>query len=157
MTPNTPSQQLALAMFADLGFEDVKVADAPSDIGFHKSKGLVAIQDLSLVGRRAINALHFIAAEAPRKDSWDVDLGYFKWLSAFSGSRNDKHLKDALREAQKAAIVLNIIDAVDSRKDAVISVPLLSTFVMARGRFVVRGGIPTVVGRFSPPPPHRSP
>lgn len=29
--------------------------------------------------------------------------------------------------------------------------------VMARGRFVVRGGIPTVVGRFSPTPPHRSP
>lgn len=134
MTPNTPSQQLALAMFADLGLEDVKVADAPSDIGFHKSKELVAIQDLSLVGRRAINALHFIAAEAPTKLAWDVDLGYFKWLAAFSGSRNDKHLKDALREAQKAAIVINIVDAVDSRKDAFISVPMLGTFVMARGR-----------------------
>lgn len=134
MTSDVPTHQLALAMFSDFGINDVKISESPADFGFQKADALIAISDLSLVSRRAINALHFIASENPKKGLWDVDLGYFKWLANFSGSRNDKHLKTALRESQQAAIQVSVIDAVDSSKDVYASVPMLGTFVMSGGR-----------------------
>ncbi|MCL2326286.1 MAG: hypothetical protein FWC40_07340, partial [Proteobacteria bacterium] len=134
MSSDVPTHQLALAMFSDFAINDVKVSESPSDFGFQKADALIAVSDLTLVARRSINALHFIASENPTKGIWDVDLGYFKWLANFGGSRNDKHLKTALRESQKAAIQVSIIDASDSTKDVYASVPMLGTFVMAGGR-----------------------
>lgn len=134
MTPDVPTHQLALAMFSDFGINDVKISESPADFGFQKSDALINVADLSLVSRRAINALHFIASENATKGIWDVDLGYFKWLANFAGSRNDKHLRLALRESQKAAIQVSVIDSADSSKDIYASVPMLGTFVMAGGR-----------------------
>ena len=76
MTPDVPTHQLALAMFSDFGINDVKISESPADFGFQKSDALINVADLSLVSRRAINALHFIASENAGKGIWDVDRGY---------------------------------------------------------------------------------
>lgn len=134
MAIQKPAQQLALDMFSAFADSDLRVAESPTDFGFQKADALIAVTDLSLVSRRSINALHFIACENPTKRVWDVDVGYFKWLANFVGSRNDKHLTLALRECQQAAIQVSVLDAEDSNKDVYASVPLLGTFVMSGGR-----------------------
>lgn len=137
--------QLALSIFEDVGLMDVAVADAPVDFGFEKSDELIDVPEMSLVCRRAINAIHFIVAENPSKGMWDVDLGYFKWLSCYDRSRNDPHLRKALRDAQGAAILISVVDPSDANKDIFASVPLLGTFVMQGGR--LRFKVPDEIAR----------
>ncbi len=132
--PAVPAQQLALNIFEEYGIAEIKVTDVPVDFGYSKSEALINLADLGLMTRKSINAIHFIASEDPTRKHWDCDVGYFKWLANIGGTRNDKHVRQALREAQKAAIQVSVIDAHDSTKDVYGSVPLLGTFVLAGGR-----------------------
>ncbi len=132
--PAVPAQQLALNIFEEYGIAEVRVTDVPVDFGYSKSEALINLADLGLMTRKAINAIHFIASEDPFRKHWDCDVGYFKWLANIGGTRNDKHVRQALREAQKAAIQVSVVDAQDPAKDIYGSVPLLGTFVLARGR-----------------------
>lgn len=128
------AQQLALALFAELAPVGGSIADVPGDIGFQRNNIFLDISDLSLCARRAIDVAYFLAAEDTAIHSrYEVPLTYFKWLMAY-GSNNHKHLRHVLREGQKAAVQVQDIDASNEANDRWISVQLLGTVGIARGK-----------------------
>jgi hypothetical protein len=130
------STQLALALFADDTHRENGVALAPTDLGFKRDNAFVKIVDLSLAGRRLVDVAYFLAAEdAELHKEYRVDLGLFRWLLATT-SRNLSHLRKVIREAQKAAIELNEIDADDQAQDWYGSVPLLGPAFVRNGEFI---------------------
>ena len=130
-------RSLAFDIFSEIGSEK-PIYESPREVGFNKANAFIEVQDLSLVGRRVVNGVLCIAAQKPDEARWDMDLDFFKWLIAYP-SRNNVPLKRALREAQKSAAVVSIIDT-DAKGNVTGerwgSVPLLGTVVLAGGRIV---------------------
>jgi hypothetical protein len=127
-------QQLALDIFKSLG-KAKKVFESPREIGFNKANTFIDATDVSLVGRRVINAVLFLAAREPDASRWEVDLDHFKWLIAYN-SKNDGPLKRAFREGQKSAVQASIIE-LDANgkplKEKWAAVPLLGTVILNGG------------------------
>lgn len=132
---NAPIQQeLALDIFRSIGKEK-KVFDSPREIGFNKANTFIDATDVSLVGRRVINAILFLAAKEPDLPKWEVDLDHFKWLIAYN-SKNDGPLKKGLRGGQKSAVQASIIE-MDANgkqiKEKWAAVPLLGSVMLSGG------------------------
>jgi len=133
---SSASRQLALALFADYSLRDEGVDKAPADLGFRRSNDFIKIVDLSLAGRRLLDVAYFLVAEdADLHKEYRVDLGLFRWLLGTT-SRNTQHLKKIIREAQKAAIELDVIDSEDQGKDWYGAVPLLGVAFLRNGEFL---------------------
>ncbi|OXJ22482.1 replication initiation protein [Burkholderia sp. HI2714] len=100
------SQQLALELFsaaADEGYRPIETAQA--DIGFLRNNLLVRILDLTVLGRRLIDAAYFIVAQRETEEAiYDEDLGFFKWLMRYPAGNSNRNLRDAITAAQKALI-----------------------------------------------------
>jgi len=137
MPSNSIPQQLALNIFSDLSLVTVPITDVQKDIGYNKSNLLIDVSDLSLVARRVLNGCYFLASESPQQDYYDLPVEFFKWLINYD-SRNHEHLKKAIREAQKASVVINIIDRDNPRKDKWASVPMLGSTAISNGRVVFK-------------------
>lgn len=137
MTTNSVLQQLALDIFSDLSLITVPITDVQKDIGYNKSNLLIDVSDLSLVARRVLNGCYFLATESPQQDYYDLPVEFFKWLINYD-SRNHAHLKKAIREAQKASVVINIIDSTNPKKDKWASVPMLGSTAISNGRVVFK-------------------
>jgi len=124
-------QELALDIFRTIG-KAKKVYESPREIGFNKANTFIDATDVSLVGRRVINATLFLAAKEPDAQKWEVDLDHFKWLIAYN-SKNDGPLQRGFREAQKSAVLASIIE-LDANgkplKEKWAAVPLLGTVLM---------------------------
>lgn len=130
------SQQLALALFEDLAPRGEGVEKAPKDLGFRRSNAFIKITDLSLAGRRLVDVAYFLVAEDPElRKEYRVDYGLFKWLLGTT-SNNRRHLTKLIREAQRAAIVLDTIDVEDPAKDRWGSVPLMGPAFVENGEFI---------------------
>lgn len=126
-------QQLALDIFASMDLIDVSITDITADFGFRKPKLLVDVSDLGLLARRALNGCFFIAQEDPGAESHTVDLRFFKWIIRYD-SNNNAHLKKVLREAQKSAVQVNVVDAADPKDDSWVSVPMIGAAGIRKGR-----------------------
>ncbi|MEX3629718.1 MAG: replication initiation protein [Burkholderia sp.] len=100
------SQQLALELFsaaADEGYRPIETAQV--DIGFLRNNLLVRILDLTVLGRRLIDAAYFIVAQRETEEAiYDEDLGFFKWLMRYPAGNSNRNLRDAITAAQKALI-----------------------------------------------------
>lgn len=133
------AQQLALQIFSEMRSADLPITASNHEIGYKKANVLIDVADVGIVARRAINACYFIAAKNPGQTHYDVDREFFKWLMNFD-SNNYSHLKKALREAQKSAVQINVVDMTDPAdpKEAWASVPMLGTAVIANGRVVFK-------------------
>lgn len=130
------SQQLALALFEDLAPRGESVEKAPKDLGFRRSNAFIKISDLSLAGRRLVDVAYFLVAEDPElRKEYRVDYGLFKWLLNTT-SNNRRHLTKLIREAQRAAIILDAIDVEDATKDRWGSVPLMGPAFVENGEFI---------------------
>lgn len=104
LATETTSAQLALALFEELADDNRSITEAPSEIGFRRNRLFLDISELGLVASRALDAIHFLVSQDPEiHAAYDFDLSFFKWMMAYS-SNNHKHLRKALREAQRATM-----------------------------------------------------
>lgn len=127
------AQQLALALFQDMAPQDKEVKVAPAELGFRRNNLFVEVVDLSLAGRRLVDVAYFLVADDPEiQPIYKFELNFFKWLMNYS-SNNRKHLKDLLREAQKAAIQVDELDADNPSQDRWGAVPLMGPAYIANG------------------------
>lgn len=131
----TISEQMALDIFNELRITDTPITSSPKDIGFNRNNFMLDIADVGLLGRKALDVAYFLAYQNPDKDQYEVDLSYFRWLMAYD-SNNVGHLRTALRQTQKAAIVVNDIDVEDSSKDKWVSVPLMGPVGISGGKIL---------------------
>lgn len=130
----SPQQQLALSLFSSLGAVGETVEQAPKDLGYRRNNILIDITDVGLLARRAVDVAYFLVAQDPEiRDSYEVDVTFFRWLMGYN-SNNLTHLKKTLREAQKAAIEVIQEESESSDQDPWISVPLLGTVGGRGGR-----------------------
>ncbi|WP_157270237.1 replication initiation protein [Azohydromonas aeria] len=131
-------EQYALLLFEEtIGRKGrtATIADAESDIAFPKNNVFVDISEVGVLTRRGLNVMHYLACNAPLEQmEFDCDIDLFKFLINYA-SRNHKHLKDALREAQKTSIVVTRerADGQPGNGDFV-SIPLVGMVGMANGR-----------------------
>jgi len=108
---DTTPLQLALDIFSALEPYDKGIADSTQEIGFRKNNLFLEITGLGLTARRAIDVAYFIVSQPNDENDlyeshayrYSVDQNFFKWLMGTS-SRNWRHLRGVLREAQAAAI-----------------------------------------------------
>lgn len=113
--------QLALSLFEELVPKELKISDAPTEVGYNRANVFLDLLDLSLLGRRAIDVAYFIVAQCglnnkyfsryPKEDyvTYVVDLEFFKWLMGYA-SNNRTHLRSVLRQGQKAAIEIEMVE-----------------------------------------------
>lgn len=143
---------MALQLFNDLSPANTSIADSPTDVGFNINQVLVDVKDLSLLSRKALIGCYFLAATSPRnpEGAYDYDLGFFKWLINYSSSNNLAHLKRVLREAQKAAIEINLLDPNHPAKDKWASVPLMGIVTIQGGRIAFKLPNELVAGMSNP-------
>ncbi len=118
-------QQLALDIFSALEKTETSIVDAGHDFYLKKSSILVDVSDAGLLARRVLNATYFLAQADPDAETHVYDLRYFKWIINFSNSNNNTHLKRVIREAQKSAVQVNVIDNSNPDEDNWMSVPML--------------------------------
>lgn len=137
MSEKSIPQQLALDIFRDISLSETSITDVQKDIGYNKSNLLIDVSDLSLVARRVLNGCYFLAAENPNPEYYDLPVEFFKWLINYD-SRNHSHLKKAIREAQKASVIINIIDSNDQKRDKWASVPMLGATAISNGRVIFK-------------------
>lgn len=126
-------QQLALDIFASMDLIDAPITEVATDFSFRKPRLLVDVSDVGLLARRALNGCYFLAQEDPDAENHTVDLRFFKWVIRYD-SNNNAHLKKVLREAQKSAVQVNVLDANDPRDDTWVSVPMIGAAGIRRGR-----------------------
>lgn len=126
-------QQLALDIFSSMDLIDAPITDISTDFGFRKPRLLVDVSDIGLLARRALNGCYFVAQENPDAEAHTVDLRFFKWIIRYD-SNNNAHLKKVLREAQKSAVQVNVIDETDPKDDSWVSVPMIGAAGIRRGR-----------------------
>jgi len=108
---DTTPLQLALDIFSALEPYDKGIAESTQEIGFRKNNLFLEITGLGLTARRAIDVAYFIVSQPNDENDlyeshayrYSVDQNFFKWLMGTS-SRNWRHLRGVLREAQAAAI-----------------------------------------------------
>lgn len=133
---NQTAHQLSLDIFAEALGKPPPITDAPASIGFMKSHATIDVSDLSLAARKALNVCHFIACADLDRATYEVDVGYFKWMINMPGTKNMAYLRKMLRDAQKSAVQVNIIDSHSPDKDLWLSVQMIATTGIANGRVV---------------------
>jgi hypothetical protein len=141
-TRDSLSEQYALQLFEDtIGRKgrSATIADAESDLTFPKNNVFVDVSGIGLLARRGLNVMNYLAGDAPVEQlEFDCDIDLFKFLINYA-SRNQKHLKDALREAQKTSIVVT-----RERPEGApgnpefVSIPLVGMVGIANGRVFFR-------------------
>jgi len=112
------------------------ITESSREIGYRKTNVLIDVSPLTLLARRAINALWLTVSENPDLSHYDIELGYFKWLAKFETSNNLAHLKKALRECQSASVQVSVDDTDGDPQWA--SVPLLGSVGISGGRVVFK-------------------
>lgn len=136
--PKNIQEQLGFDIFNSVREElgsDVSITESTREIGYKKTNVLIDVSPMPLLARRAINALWLTVSESPdHHEHYDIDLGYFKWLTKFDTSNNIAHLKKALRECQSASVQVSVEDS-DTQW---VSVPLLGSVGIAGGRVVFK-------------------
>lgn len=125
--------QMLLDLFASAMDQQKAVHEIDNDLGFHKSSRLIDVTDLSRLGRQFLNAALFLAE--PEFEDQDKDLKLFMWIMNYQ-SRNMIHLKTLSREAQKAAVQVQIYDQANPDKDIWMSVQMIGKIIIANGRIV---------------------
>lgn len=124
------SNQLALQFFEDF---PLGITTATQDVGYNKPKALIQVSSLSLLSRRALNALYFLISDSKNEDQYLANLNYFKWLIGYD-SNNSAYLKKAFREAQQSAIDVSTVDTRYPDRESWISVPLLGKVGISNGQ-----------------------
>ena len=131
---STTQQQLALDIFQAMDATDTSITEAGQDFHLRKSSLLVDVSDIGLLARRILNGVYFIAQHDPDAETHTHDLRYFKWLINYSNSNNNTHLKRVIREAQKSAVQVNVVDAINPEEDNWVSVPMLGAAGIRKGQ-----------------------
>lgn len=127
-------EQLALSLFSTLGAVGETVSQASKDLGYRRNNILIDIQDVGLLGRRAVDVAYFLVAQDPQiQASYEADITFFRWLMGYN-SNNIAHLKLILREAQKAAIQVSDVEGTPADKQQWVSVPLLGPVGLSGGK-----------------------
>ena len=105
------SEQYALELFQEtVGRKGAAatIADADKDLTFKKNNVFIDVGELSLLGRRSLNVMDFLASSAPPEvTDFDCDLALFRFLLNYD-SRNYKHMREALRETQKSTVLVEV-------------------------------------------------
>lgn len=128
------SHQLALALFESMTAVGESINESRSEIGFRRNDILVEVVDMSLTARRAIDVAYFIVSQASKLEKTHVvDLNFFKWLMCYT-SHNRNHLRSVLREGQKAAIQVSVIDPEDPESENWVSVQLLGSVGISKSK-----------------------
>lgn len=136
MEDENPQQQLALEIFNEFKNVGKTITESTVEIGYAKHNFFIDVSDLGLIAKRALNACHFIASkeEPDEKGVYRVDDEYFRFLIKYE-SNNLSHLKKSLRDAQKSAAEINVIDIdSDESKDEWASFPLLGSTAISGGK-----------------------
>lgn len=134
--PPSGSRQLAQAMFEDFSPLCKSIANVPAEIGFSRNNILVDIDDVSLATRKALDAAYFIVAqESNTSRTFSADVNFFQWLMAYS-SRNRKHFRAILLEAQKAIVQVDYSDGMDEKNDKWAAVQMLGAVKISQGKLV---------------------
>jgi hypothetical protein len=130
--------QLALDIFHSLDVSDSPITDSKQDFHLRKSSLLVDVSDVGLLARRVLNGAYFLAQSEPDAEAHTYDLRYFKWLINYSNSNNSTHLKRVIREAQKSAVQVNVLDAANPEEDNWVSVPMLGAAGIRKGQITFK-------------------
>lgn len=136
---NIPEQlgfDIFTAVREELG-PNTAITESTREIGYRKTNVLIDVTSLSLLARRAINALWLEVSQKPHQDHFDIELGYFKWLAKYETSNNLAHLKKALRECQSASVQVTVEGNAHTGPQWA-SVPLLGSVAIASGRVVFK-------------------
>lgn len=140
--PSGPTQQqLALDIFSSLDLVDTNITESGVDFHLKKSSILVDVSDVGLLARRVLNGTYFLAQSDPDAETHVYELRYFKWLINYSNSNNNTHLKRVIREAQKSAVQVNVLDSSNPDNDTWMSVPMLGAAAIKGGKIMFK--IPT--------------
>lgn len=126
--------QLALEIFHALDATDTAITEAGQDFHLRKSSLLVDVSDVGLLARRVLNGAYFLAQHQPDAEIHTFDLRYFKWIINYANSNNSLHLKRVIREAQKSAVQVNVIDLANPTEDNWVSVPMLGAAGIRKGQ-----------------------
>jgi hypothetical protein len=134
------SEQYALELFQEtVGCKGAAatIADAEKDITFKKNNVFIDVGELSLLGRRSLNVMDFLASSAPPEViDFDCDLALFRFLLNYD-SRNYKHMREALRETQKSTVLVEV-EHVSARGNAglkdFVSISLVNMVAVTGGR-----------------------
>lgn len=140
--PKNFQEQLGFDIFNAVREElgpSTAITESTREIGYRKTNVLIDVSPMSLLARRAINALWLTVSENPDLPHYDIEFGYFKWLAKFENSNNVAHLKKALRECQSSSVQVSVEDEGDGDGDPQwVSVPLLGSVAIAGGRVVFK-------------------
>lgn len=132
---NISSQhQMALDIFHALDVTDSPITEAKQDFHLRKSTLLVDVSDVGLLARRVLNGAYFLAQHEPDAEVHTYDLRYFKWIINYANSNNNIHLKRVIREAQKSAVQVNVVDSLNPEDDNWVSVPMLGAAGIRKGQ-----------------------
>jgi len=134
------SEQYALELFQEtVGRKGAAatIADADKDLTFKKNNVFIDVGELSLLGRRSLNVMDFLASSAPPEvTDFDCDLALFRFLLNYD-SRNYKHMREALRETQKSTVLVEVEHA-NARAGAevkdFVSISLVNMVAVTSGR-----------------------
>ncbi|WP_342051319.1 MULTISPECIES: replication initiation protein [unclassified Cupriavidus] len=138
--PKNFQEQLGFDIFNAVREElgpNTAITESSREIGYRKTNVLIDVSPMSLLARRAINALWLTVSENPDLPHYDIEFGYFKWLAKFENSNNVAHLKKALRECQSSSVQVVVGDEAGGDPQWV-SVPLLGSVAIAGGRVVFK-------------------
>lgn len=138
---SSTQHQLALDIFHALDATNSPITDAKDDFHLRKSSLLVDVSDVGLLARRVLNGAYFLAQHEPDAEVHTYDLRYFKWLINYANSNNSTHLKRVIREAQKSAVQVNVVDSANPDDDNWVSVPMLGAAGIRKGHISFK--IPT--------------
>lgn len=137
--PKNYQEQLGFDIFNAVREEmgpTTAITESTREIGYRKTNVLIDVSPMSLLARRAINALWLTVSENPDLPHYDIEFGYFKWLAKFENSNNVAHLKKALRECQASSVQVSVAD--EGNDPQWVSVPLLGSVAIAGGRVVFK-------------------
>lgn len=135
---SSTQQQLALEIFHSLDATDTPITASSQDFHLRKSSLLVDVSDIGLLARRILNGVYFLAQDDPEAETYTYDLRYFKWLINYANSNNNTHLKRVIREAQKSAVQVNVIDVANPDEDNWVSVPMLGAAGIRKGQITFK-------------------
>lgn len=125
---------MALDIFHALDVTDSPITEAKQDFHLRKSTLLVDVSDVGLLARRVLNGAYFLAQHEPDAEVHTYDLRYFKWIINYANSNNNIHLKRVIREAQKSAVQVNVVDSLNPEDDNWVSVPMLGAAGIRKGQ-----------------------
>jgi hypothetical protein len=130
-------EQYALQLFEEtIGRKGrlATIADADQDLAFPKNNIFVDVSGIGVLTRRGLNVMNYLACDAPVDViEFECDVDLFKFLLNYQ-SRNHKHLNDALREAQKASVVVRRERANGGASHEFVSIPLVGIVGVAGGK-----------------------